>query len=74
MPKARDATITVRALCDSANQGQIDRTTADAEKLRVAGVVSEYQDMDVVVRTAVQVSIADVRDCHVITCPMLWYN
>ena len=51
-PDSDDATIHVRAVCDAEREGSILRTTADADKLRVAGAVSEYQNMDVVVSAA----------------------
>ena len=58
-----DATITVTARCDPDTNGTISRTTLAADKLTVAGSVSEYQNMDVVVTAplpAPTFSIADV--------------
>ena len=45
----QNATITVTAACSPDATGTVSRTTAAADKLIVAGVVSEYQNMDVVV-------------------------
>jgi hypothetical protein len=47
-PSSKNATIRVRARCDAEREGVISRTTAEADQLRVAGAVSEYQNMDVV--------------------------
>ena len=44
-----DATISVNARCGPGLEGNLTRTTADADKLKVLGSVAEYQNMEVVV-------------------------
>ncbi len=65
-----DATLFVKALCDPKNSGTISRTTADADKLIVGTTVSEYQNMDLVVREEMIVPVPVLAGLNLVGVPV----